>query len=53
MQNPKFTQIVQELDGQFEVRSKKLRHILDKAQTEKVNLWNAGKLKYIDVISDT
>ena len=38
MPDPKFNQIVQELDGHLEVRSKKLRHILDKAKSEKVKL---------------
>jgi len=38
MQDPKLNKIVQSLDGELKVRSKKLGYILEKAQIEKVKL---------------
>jgi hypothetical protein len=45
--NPKLNQIVKDMDGELDIRSKKLRHILDKAQNEKVTQRYTRKLKNI------
>jgi len=42
--SPKLNQIVKDLDGELDVRSKKLRHILDKALNEKVTQRYTRKL---------